>query len=112
MGDDKISLSISGDIGDDWGGENTTIEQVMNWNGITNSTKEIEIKINTNGGDVNHGVAIYNYFKNHPAKIKTTIMGGAHSAGSIIFLAGEEREMPSGTTSLVSSSVDLFLWKL
>ena len=100
-GDTSIKLTISGDIGDEWDGINSTDWEVINQNGISDATTAIDVDINTNGGSLTHGVAIYNFLKSHPAKIRTTVSGGAHSAGSVIFLAGDERIMPSGTTSLI-----------
>lgn len=97
----KVSLVISGDIGDDWDGENTTYNMLVNESGITDSTEHMDIAINTDGGSVNQGVAMYNFIKNHPATVRTTILGGAHSAGSILFLAGDERIMPSGTNAII-----------
>ena len=96
-----VKLSILGDIGDEWGGINSTEWQVIYQNGINDETPFIDVEINTNGGSTTHGVAIYNFLKNHPARIRTKILGGAHSAGSMIFLAGDERIMPSGTSSLI-----------
>ena len=96
-----VKLSILGDIGDEWDGINSTEWQVIYQNGISDETPFIDVEINTNGGSTTHGVAIYNFLKNHPARVRTTVLGGAHSAGSMIFLAGDERIMPSGTSSLI-----------
>lgn len=91
---------ISGVIGDDWD-INTTDWQIAELNGITTSTTEIDVFINSPGGSMAHGVAIYNFLMFHKAKVRTYNMGDASSAASIIFLAGEERYMPIGTTSLI-----------
>lgn len=50
----------------------------------------ITVGINSPGGDVFDGTAIYNALKNHPAKITTRIDGIAASMASIIALAGDE----------------------
>lgn len=55
--------------------------------GITATT--INVRINSPGGDVFDGLAIYNALKAHPAKIVSTIEGIAASAASFIALAGE-----------------------
>ena len=57
-------------------------------NRITAST--IIVAINSPGGDVFDGTAIYNALKEHPAKIITRIDGIAASMASIIALAGDE----------------------
>lgn len=49
----------------------------------------IDLRINTPGGSVFEGNAIYNALKRHKAKITTYIDGLAASMGSIIALAGE-----------------------
>lgn len=96
----KARIDILGYIGDDWDGVNTTDWAVRNAL-PDDSITEIDVYINSNGGYLNHGIAIYNYLKNHPAKITTHNLGSASSAASIIFLAGDERIMPVGTTALI-----------
>ena len=58
-------------------------------------SKEITIGINSPGGDVFDGTAIYNTIENHPAKITTRIDGVAASMASIIALAGDEIQIAS-----------------
>lgn len=58
----------------------------------------INVDINTPGGDVAAGVAIYNYLKNHKAEVNTRVIGRAASIGSIIMLAGQRRTMGAGTS--------------
>lgn len=99
MGDDKVSLTINGDIGDEWEGINTTDWQVQHWNGINENTKEIDVFINSRGGHLSHGVSIYTFLSQHPAIINTHITGEASSSASLIFLAGDNRYMPEGTFS-------------
>lgn len=53
----------------------------------------IYVNINSYGGEVFEGYAIYNALKNHPAKIITIVDGVCASIASIIFMAGEERIM-------------------
>ncbi|WP_444942720.1 head maturation protease, ClpP-related [Microbulbifer sp. ZKSA006] len=50
---------------------------------------EIDLRLNTPGGSVFEGNAIYNALKRHKAKITTYIDGLAASMGSIIALAGD-----------------------
>ena len=101
----KAFLYISGTIGDDWD-INTTDWQVVELNGITASTTDIDVFINTPGGSMAHGIAIYNFLRLHPANVRTFNMGDASSAGSIIFLAGSERYMPMGTSALIHDPWD------
>lgn len=53
----------------------------------------IIVNINSYGGEVKEGVAIYNALMRHPAKVITRVDGFACSIASVIFMAGEEREM-------------------
>jgi len=62
-------------------------------NNIT--AKKINLHLNTPGGSVFDGVAIYNAAINHPATVHTHIDGLAASMGSIIALAGEKVFMAS-----------------
>lgn len=54
-------------------------------------TDEIHVHINSSGGSVAEGLAIYNVLKSHSAKIYTYNNGFACSAASVIFMAGDER---------------------
>ncbi len=54
---------------------------------------EIKVKINSPGGDVFDGTAIYNGLSDHPAKITTTVDSLAASMASIIALAGDQRQI-------------------
>lgn len=51
----------------------------------------INVCINSNGGSVSEGLAIYSALCRHPAKIVTHCDGFACSAASVIFMAGDER---------------------
>lgn len=52
--------------------------------------KSIKLRINSPGGDVFDGMAIFNALKDHPAKITTQIDGLAASMASVIALSGDE----------------------
>lgn len=53
----------------------------------------INVYINSYGGEVAEGLAIYNNLKRHKAKVTTYCDGFACSAASVIFMAGDERIM-------------------
>ena len=52
---------------------------------------QINVYINSYGGEVAEGLAIYNQLKRHKAKVKTVCDGFACSAASVVFMAGDER---------------------
>lgn len=62
---------------------------------------EIEIFINSNGGSVTEGTAIYNQLKRHPAHKTGYVDGCAYSVASLILQACDKRIMGAGTTMLV-----------
>lgn len=64
----------------------------------------IHLRINSPGGDVMDGIAIYNAFARHPSKVITHVDGLAASAASIIALAGDEVEMSEGAFVMVHSA--------
>ena len=53
----------------------------------------IDVVINSVGGSVYEGMAIYGALKNDPRPVKTTILGIGASIASVIFMAGDEREI-------------------
>ncbi len=54
-------------------------------------SQKINVHINSYGGDVAEGLAIFNTLKNHKAEIVTICDGFACSAASVIFMAGSKR---------------------
>ena len=54
---------------------------------------QINVNINSYGGEVAEGIAIYNALRRHSAKIVTRCDGMACSIASVIFMAGDERVM-------------------
>ena len=90
-GDDKAEVLIYGPIGD-WFWDGISARQFAEQlRGITAS--EIVVRINSDGGVVDDGVAIHNALRQHPAKITTVADGIAASIASHIFMAGDTRRM-------------------
>ena len=54
---------------------------------------EITLYINSPGGDVMGGLAVYDYIGTMKSPLKTVCIGQASSMAAILFLAGEKREM-------------------
>ena len=52
--------------------------------------KPVELIINSQGGDMFEGIAIYNILKDHPHEVTVKIIGLAASAASIIAMAGDK----------------------
>jgi len=56
--------------------------------------KEIMLRINSPGGNVFDGLAIYNMLKAHPARITAKVDGVAASAASLVAMAADKITMP------------------
>ena len=61
----------------------------------------IELHINSNGGEVKEGVAIYNMLKQHKAHKTCYVDGYAYSIASVICMACEKIIMGLGTSMLI-----------
>ena len=64
----------------------------------------INVHINSYGGEVAEGLAIYNLLRNHKAKVRTYCDGFACSIASVIFMAGEERIMNAASLLMVHNA--------
>ena len=74
------------------------------------STKDnITVHINSVGGDLYAGIAIYNRLKSLPANVTTVNDGLAASAGSLIFQAGNTRKVHSGSNIMVHQAMGLLI---
>lgn len=56
-------------------------------------SSEITLYINSPGGDVRSGLILYDYIIQMKAPVRTVCIGTAASMASILFLAGDRREM-------------------
>lgn len=65
---------------------------------------EITVHINSYGGEVAEGLAIYNSLKNSRAKIRTVCDGFACSAASVVFMAGDERVMNPASLLMIHNA--------
>lgn len=70
----------------------------------TLETDTINVYINSYGGEVAEGLAIYNALKRHKAKIRTFVDGFACSIASVIFMAGDERIMSNASLLMIHNA--------
>lgn len=99
----EASLYIYDDIGASfWGGIGAT--QVKNDLEAMGKVKTINVHINSNGGDVFEGRAIYSQLVKHGAKIITHVDGLAASIASLIAMAGSEIRMAEGTFIMIHNA--------
>ncbi len=65
------------------------------------NTKEIKIYINSPGGEVMSGLAVYDYISLMKSPVTTVCIGTAASMGAILFLAGQKRQMLPHTRLMI-----------
>lgn len=94
------TITIYGIIGEDWYGEGVTLKRIdAALRAI--GDKEVDVYINSPGGDMFEGIAIYNRLREHSQKVTTKVLGLAASAASIIYLAGEQRQVASSAFLMI-----------
>lgn len=69
----------------------TLIQQIIYFN--SQNSEEIVMYINSPGGKIDCGLPVYDAMRMSKAPIRTVCIGTAASMGSILFLAGDKREM-------------------
>jgi ATP-dependent Clp endopeptidase proteolytic subunit ClpP len=70
-------------------------------------TKNITLRLNSPGGEIFDGIAIYNALMDHPATITSIVDGVAASAASFIFMAGDTRIMNRSSTAMIHDGIGL-----
>ncbi len=102
--DDPNTISIYDVIGEDWwtGGGFTAKRMAAALRSVGKA--DVTVKINSPGGDMFEGIAIYNLLRDHPAKVTVEVMGLAASAASIIAMAGDEIRMGLGSFMMVHNA--------
>jgi len=61
----------------------------------------IRVRVNSPGGVMFDGIAMYNLLKSHPARIEVDIDGMALSAASVIAMAGDEIRIASNAMMMI-----------
>lgn len=102
--DDTAKLYVFGMIG---GWDLDAGEFVRAVHAIT--APKIDMHLNTPGGFVYDGVAMYEAVRSHPAAVTTRIDGLAASAGSFLALAGDDVEIARGARMMIHDAQMLAL---
>lgn len=68
---------------------------------------EIRLDINSPGGDVFDGLAIYNALKQHKAAVHVTVQGIAASMASVVAMAGDTVTMPANAFMMIHNPFSL-----
>lgn len=67
----------------------------------TDSSQELVVRINSAGGDVNEGIAIYSLLKSFGGKVTVKVDGIAGSIASVIAMAGDVVEMSRNAVMMI-----------
>jgi ATP-dependent Clp endopeptidase proteolytic subunit ClpP len=101
--DDKTGeIVIYDEIGKSWWGEDTvSAKAFLDELAALGEVDQIDLRINSPGGDVFDGVAIHNAIKNHKANVTAYVDGLAASAASFIAMAANKIVMPANSFLLI-----------
>jgi len=101
-------LKIYGDIGENdpmmdifGGSETISAKKVAEFLDENKEATQITVRINSRGGDVQEGWGIYDLLTTSGKKIKTIGESKIYSIATIVFLAGEEREIMKNADGLI-----------
>lgn len=89
-------------VSDAWWSDEVGLKQIAN--DLANITKPIKLRINSYGGELFAGQAIYSLLKNHKYGVTTIVDGVAASAASVIAMAGNPVIMPNNSLLMIHNS--------
>jgi ATP-dependent protease ClpP protease subunit len=93
-------ILIYSDIGpEEWGG--VSAKGIKAQLDTMRDAAQITVRINSPGGDVFDGFAIYNLLAEHPAAITVKVDGMAASAASVIAMAGDTVEIAANALMMI-----------
>ena len=102
---DTADLDIYGDIAEKWWADDgRTDSRSLSSSEELGEVSQINVHINSYGGEVAEGLAIYNALRRHSAKIRTTCDGFACSIASVVFMAGDERAMSDASLLMIHNA--------
>lgn len=89
---DNSTITMLDIIGDDGMGGGVSAKRIAAaLRAIGN--RDVTVQINSPGGDMFEGIAIYNLLRAHPAEVSIEVLGIAASAASVIAMAGDNIRM-------------------
>ena len=99
-GNKSAEIIIYGDIGESWWGDSVTAKQFVQ-DLAALDVDALTVRINSYGGSVSDGIAIYNAIKRHKAETTVAIDGVAVSIASLIAMAGDKVEMADNALMMI-----------
>lgn len=100
-GTDTLEIDIYDAIGESWWGEGVSAKSVRRALKGAQDAKTIKLRVNSRGGDVVDGFAIYNLLRDHPARVEADVDGLAASMASVILMAADEIRIAAGAMIMV-----------
>lgn len=97
---DDNSISIFDVIGADYWGDGVTASRIA---GALRSLggADVTVNINSPGGDMFEGLAIYNLLREYQGKVTVKVLGLAASAASVIAMAGDDIQIGRGAFLMI-----------
>lgn len=108
----KAQIDIYGDIVSEnyrWYEDETSAVSFRNALSELGDIEELQIHINSGGGDVFEAVAIFNMIKRHKAIVHVHIDGLAASAASVIAMAADKLYMPENSMLMIHNAWSVFM---
>lgn len=104
VSEDSATLYIYGDITSiKWFENDVCVYDLAKEIGELNG-KALTVRINSYGGEVAEGLAIYNLLKSYAGEVTTICDGFACSAASVVFMAGAKRIMPRSSLLMIHNA--------
>jgi len=97
---DDNSISVFDVIGADWYGDGVTASRIAAALRSIGGA-DVTVNINSPGGDMFEGLAIYNLLREYEGKVTVKVLGLAASAASIIAMAGDEVQIGRGAFLMI-----------
>lgn len=94
------SISVFDVIGSDYWGDGVTASRIAGALRSMNGA-DVTVNINSPGGDMFEGLAIYNLLREYEGKVTVKVLGLAASAASIIAMAGDDIQIGRGAFLMI-----------
>ncbi len=94
------SISVFDVIGSDWYGEGVTASRIAGALRSLNGA-DVTVNINSPGGDMFEGLAIYNLLREYEGRVTVKVLGLAASAASVIAMAGDDVQIGRGAFLMI-----------
>ena len=104
-----VELLLYDEIGQWWEGSGVTAKEIVEQLKAAGDVDHIILRINSPGGSVYEGFAIYNALVQHAADVETRIDGLAASAASVVAMAGDTITMSATAMMMIHEPINLVI---